>query len=367
MMARARSRSRRVLIYVLNSGNLYGTERMALATLAGFADYDERVVFAPPATSSTSVLDAARAQGYGTAEFLTRTEFARALLPWLLRYWHVDMIGTGVGQSYIAYVLSIFLCVRMKQLQVAHGGTEAAHAYGRKRPLNRIPVQLIAVSDYVRDRLVEHGVRRDRISVIENFMLEGAGPVPTRPPFDPQQPGAQPLDRRRTRVAVVSRIDPIKRIELLLEAAARPGLEDFSFDIYGTGSELERLRARAADLPHVRFHGFESNIPARLAEADFLLHLCPEEPFGLVVLEGFRAGVVVIVPAAGGAGSIVDDELSGLKFRPDDVDDLRRVLRRARELGAEELDRFVASGRRVLERRFSPAVGQRRYREVLSV
>ena len=140
-------KSRRVLFYVLNSGNLYGTERMALATLAGFPDYAERVVLAPPATSSTAVLGAARAAGYSTAEYLTRKEFVRALLPWLMRYRQIDMIGTGVGQSYMSYVLSILFCVHLRQLQVAHGGTEAWHAYGRKRPLNRIPVRLIAVSE----------------------------------------------------------------------------------------------------------------------------------------------------------------------------------------------------------------------------
>ena len=360
------SRARRVLIYVLNSGNLYGTERMALATVAGLTDYTERVVFAPPATTSGSVLDAARTAGHATAVFRTRRQFTRALVPWLLRYRHVDIIGTGVGQSYIGYALSLLLGVRLKQIQVAHGGTDAWHSYGLKRPLNRIPVVLVAVSEYVRDKLVEHGIRKDRVRVIENFIPEGPSGAPTRPPFDPSQPGSLPLDGRQVRVALVSRIDRIKRIDLVVDAVADGGLDDFVFDIYGTGEELGGLRARAAGHPQLHFHGFATDVPQRLSRADFLLHLCPEEPFGLVVLEAFLARVVVIVPDAGGTASIVEDGVTGLKFRADDVHDLRRVLLKASALEPSQLQRLVENAADSLRSRFSPAEGTRRYREALT-
>jgi glycosyltransferase involved in cell wall biosynthesis len=188
------------------------------------------------------VLESAREAGYSAVPYCTRAEFVRALLPWLLRYRHVDMIGTGVAQSFISYALSMLLAVRLTQLHVAHGGADDWQSYGRLRRLNRIPVRLIAISEFVRDKLIEHGLRRDRVRVIENFILAEENGVPTRPPFDPSQPGALPVGVRHTRVAVVSRIDPIKRIDLLFEAVARPGLEDLVFDVYGTGAEFDTLR-----------------------------------------------------------------------------------------------------------------------------
>ena len=47
---------------------------------------------------------------------------------------------------------------------------------------------------------------------------------------------------------------------------------------------------------------------------DLLVHTCAEEPFGLVVLEAFAAGVPVLVPNAGGSASLVCDGDTGFHF-----------------------------------------------------
>jgi glycosyltransferase involved in cell wall biosynthesis len=73
----------------------------------------------------------------------------------------------------------------------------------------------------------------------------------------------------------------------------------------------------------------------------------------------------VIVPDAGGAGSLVEDGVTGLRFRANDVDDLRRVLLKARRLSPEALQQMVDRASQVLRRRFSPAEGMKRYREAL--
>ena len=63
---------------------------------------------------------------------------------------------------------------------------------------------------------------------------------------------------------------------------------------------------------------------------------------------------------------IVDDAVTGLKFKPDDVEELRGVLMTARSLEPAVLDRMVAAAGDVLVRRFSPAQGLKRYREMFA-
>jgi glycosyltransferase involved in cell wall biosynthesis len=275
-------------------------------------------------------------------------------------------MGTGVAQSFVCYFLAMLFFVRLRKLQVTHGGTSDLHAYGRKRLLNRIPIGVVAVSDFVRDRLIEHGVRADAVHVVNNFLIDGQRPATLeRGSYAGDGARARAVDPSRVKVAVVSRVDAIKRIDLLVEAVESGTLADFDFDVYGTGTDIDTLRARAASHANVRFHGFVADAQDRMAEADFLLHLCPEEPFGLVVLEAFRAGLVVVVPDAGGAGSLVDDRVNGLRFRAGDASDLRRVLLAARALPGPVLQRLADAGREALEQRYCQREGVRGYRSAL--
>jgi glycosyltransferase involved in cell wall biosynthesis len=356
------------LIYILHSGNFYGTERMAMATLTGLDEYDKRIVFAPRPHGRASVADAARAAGFESVTFDTRRQLLRGLIPWFLRYRSIDVIGTGVGSSMMCHILAKLLGVRLRQLQVAHGGAADSYAYARKHHLNRIPVRLVAVSEFVRGKLVDYGVRPDAITVIDNFLSDAQREeYRSRAPYSVQESGARPIDPSRVRVAIVSRIDPIKRIDLLIDAVLARGLREFVFDIYGTGEDVESLRARAAGLPNVHFHGFDPEVKERLADADFLLHLCPDEPFGLVILEAFLSRLVAIVPDTGGAGSLVEDGVTGLRFRADDADDLYRVLQAARATPGDQLQRIVDAGQQALDERFSQREGLRRYREALRI
>jgi glycosyltransferase involved in cell wall biosynthesis len=358
----------RALVYVLNVGNFYGTERMALATLEALGEYEERILLAPDPSGPESVAVAARAAGMTVVRYVTtRTDFTRAILPFMVRHRAIDIIGTGVAQTYICWALAKLLGVRLRQLHVIHGGTEDEHAYGSKHHLNRIPVRVVAVSDFVRKRLIAHGVRDDAIHVIDNFLTDEQLRTPgaLRPPYRAEIPGARPVDMQRVRVVVVSRIEPIKRVGLLVDAIERHGLREFVFDVYGSGEELEPLRTRAAPLPNIAFHGFVSEVASQLPEADLLLHLCPQEPFGIVVLEAFRSRLLVVVPDHGGASGLIEDGVTGLRFHAEDVDDLAQTLQRARTLPMEAWQAMADAAHATLFGRYSAAHGARRYREAL--
>jgi glycosyltransferase involved in cell wall biosynthesis len=55
------------------------------------------------------------------------------------------------------------------------------------------------------------------------------------------------------------------------------------------------------------------------------------EPFGLVVLEAFRAGTAVVASRHGSPADMISDGVSGLLFEPGDDADLARQLRRLRD------------------------------------
>lgn len=353
-----------VLLYLLHCGNMYGTERMALATLEKLHDY-HRVVFAPPPSGQASVAEAARLAGYESTTFRGRWGLLLALLPWFMKYRSIDVIGTGVVHSAACYALSKIFVVSLRQLHIAHGG--APGSFDQKRALNRIPVTIVAVSEFVKGQLIRFGVRADRIAVIDNFLSgEQSENGILRPRFDLPLPNGRLLDQARVHVAVVSRVDPMKRVDLLVQSIETHGLKEFEFDVYGVGAQFDQLKQRAADLANIRFHGYVSDVNVRLARSDILLQLCPDEPFGLAILEGFLARLVVVVPDTGGSSGLVEDGVSGMHFVANDASDLARVLHEVRIYGPEAIQKLAEAGHATLGTRFSPLVGARRYQEALT-
>lgn len=345
----------RTLIYALHSGQLFGTERMALATLTGLMDRYRPVLLAP----AGPVHDAAAALGIESHVIHNLRQQAReygSLLHGQRQAW---LMTTGVSQSLLAAAIAPLARCKLAHIHMVHGGTDERLSYGRKRLLGRLPItrpiKLVAVSGFVRERLLAHGCRDDRIQVIENFVTE---PLPTAPPRPPAP--------RVSRVAVVSRIDPIKRIDLLLSAvSSEPALQAIQFDLFGSGSELERLRAAAGTLPNIHFQGFVANAAERLTDYDLLLHTCPEEPFGLAILEAMARHVPVLVPNAGGAGSLVKDEREGFHFAANCPGRLAQRLLEVAGSSAEKRTAITEAAFELLTTRFSAQRGLTEYRDLL--
>jgi glycosyltransferase involved in cell wall biosynthesis len=341
------------LIYALHSGNLYGTERMALATAEVLAGEFEPVIIAPPGPA----LQMAARMGLETRAFTGMGEFSAAIRPLLARGRKVAFFATGVMHSFAAIGWNWLLGRRLAHLHIVHGGTDERLSYGRKRLLNRARVKLVAVSDFVKTRLLANGVVAEHVRVIENF-LPASRAAPRRPRFD--SAGVR-------RVIVISRLDPIKHVDVLMDAFDRcPDLCNLPVQIFGTGWDEVRLRERARmHNPNITFSGFDAAVDSALAASDLLVHLCPVEPFGLVVLEAMAAGVPVLVPSSGGASSLVAEGSSGFHFQADDPDSLAARLRELAQAPAELLNAVVAGGDQALATRFSPVARVDDYRRLI--
>jgi glycosyltransferase involved in cell wall biosynthesis len=333
------------LIYALHSGNLYGTERMALATAEALAGEFEPVMLAPPGPA----LQLAARMGLETRAFTGAAGLSAAIRPLLARGRQVVFLATGVMHSLTAIGWNVLLRRRIAHLHVVHGGADERLSYGRKRLLNRARVKLVAVSGFVKTRLIANGAAPDHIRVIENFLpASRTAGVPRRARFE--SAGVR-------RIVVISRLDPNKRVDLLLDAFDRcPGLGHLPVRIFGTGWDEAALRERARlHHPNVTFEGFHSSVDAGIAASDLLVHLCPAEPFGLAILEAMAAGVPVLVPSSGGAAEIVTEGRSGFHFTADDPDSLAGRLKELMQAPAGLLNAIVAGGDQTLAGRFSPA------------
>lgn len=343
------------MVYMVHSGNLFGTEQMALATLEGFRSEYHPIIACP----AGPLVEEAGKRGI-EVHVLGGRLAPLPLCSRLLRA-HRAMVYLATGISHSLAFLAANALWRRKSchLHLVHGGAEERLSYGRKHLLNRFDITFVSVSEFVKQRLIAHGVEGDRIRVVGNFLTrEKAGAIHVR-----NEAMASPLRRG----LVISRLDPIKRIDFLLDTLERfEDLHDYSFEVRGLGSELDRLRAkaRAKELP-VRFPGFAANLHEIIKDFDFLLHLCPEEPFGLAILEAMAAKIPVLVPDTGGSAALITHGITGFHYRALDAEDLARGLRRLSQLKPQETARIAAAAHASLETRFSRAHQLERFRMVI--
>jgi glycosyltransferase involved in cell wall biosynthesis len=348
--------ARHPLLYVLHSSHLFGTERMALATVGGLADQFRPILFGPPGEA----MDLAERMGFAVRRFRGAKQFAKILGPELREHRSLTFVATGVVQSAVCIGLNLLYRRKINHVQIVHGGTDERGSYGRKKWLNHAGVTFVTVSAFARERMIANGVRGDRIEVVTNFLpVEYLAAAPRRAAYDG---GIK-------NVLIVSRLDAMKRVELLLDALDRKPAElrDMSFRILGLGTDMRALVERAArSHPNVNFAGFSGDVTGELAKSDLLLHTCPVEPFGLAILEGMAANVAVLVPDRGGAALLVEEGRSGFKFRAEDAANLADRLIELKTARAEILNRAVAGGRIAVEETFSARAGLDRYRRLFA-
>jgi glycosyltransferase involved in cell wall biosynthesis len=348
--------SRHTLFYVLHSSHLFGTERMALATVQGLAGEFRPILFGPPGEA----MDLAEKMGFEARRFRGAKELAKVLRPELKANRSLTYVATGVMQSAVCIGLNLLYRRKINHIQIVHGGTDERGSYGRKKTLNHANVRFVTVSQYAKERMIVNGVRGDRIEVVTNFLPPEY--VATAPRRGPYSGGVK-------NVVVVSRLDQMKRVDLLLDALdRRPGeLRDMSFRILGLGTEMKSLVDRAAKMhPNVTFAGFCDHVGDELAKSDLLLHTCPAEPFGLAILEGMGANLAVLVPDEGGAAALVKEGKSGFKFRANDAQNLADRLLELKSIDADKLNAVVAGGRVAVEKTFSAQAGLDAYRRLFA-
>jgi len=191
----------------------------------------------------------------------------------------------------------------------------------------------IAVSEAVAHRLIKWGVPARKIETIPNGLdfnrvaFDSAARDAIRAEFD--------LPRDAYVIGVLGRLDPIKRFDLVIRAAA-PLLDDHHrLLIVGDGQirpDLEAEAARHGVAELVTFAGERHDVAAMLSSLDLFIAASERETFGLSVLEALANGIPALYTTCPALEGIETDRARQI---PGEVEGMRQ------EIAAE-----MAAGRR---------------------
>lgn len=160
------------------------------------------------------------------------------------------------------------------------------------------------------------------------------------------------------RVLFVGRLSPLKGVDDLLEALARPGFDPSRLEVTLTGpGDVAGYQARARALGidgFVRFPGWceQATIARLLAQTDVLVLPSHDEVLPLVVLEALANGVAVVCTAVGEIPSLLTDGVDVVFVKPGDADDIAAGLQKVLDQ-PELLALLERNGSALYQRQFS--------------
>ena len=142
----------------------------------------------------------------------------------------------------------------------------------------------------------------------------------------------QELDPAKKTVVFVGRLDPVKSIDMLLNAVGRLREKlDLQLIIVGDGPEKKKLTELAQKLQVtdiVRFTGLRFDAERFIAAADVLVMPSQWEGLPLTALEAMAAGVPVVASRTEGLIDVIRHEKNGLLFKTGDIQQLAEAVER---------------------------------------
>jgi len=186
------------------------------------------------------------------------------------------------------------------------------------------------------------GSPAERVFVAPN----AAAPAPSH------MPARDPLPGRARRFLFVGRLQPRKRIDLLLQACAglRPQPDVL---IAGDGPDRRRLEARAQEwMPAARFLGDLRAVALEAAFARADVFVLPGTG-GLALQQALAAGLPIIAAEGDGTPQDMVTPDNGWLVRPGDLADLRAALQQALTLDEGKLRAMGEASFRLARERFN--------------
>lgn len=128
----------------------------------------------------------------------------------------------------------------------------------------------------------------------------------------------------------IGRIEDIKGIKIVIDAFSK--LPQYQLKIAGTGTKLEYYKKYAEKLENVEFLGFidsRESLNKAISKACALIVSSQwYETFGMVIIEAYSNHVPVISGDIGNIGILVEDGVTGYKFKYNSVENLINTIKK---------------------------------------
>jgi L-malate glycosyltransferase len=271
----------------------------------------------------------------------------------------VDVLHCHHYSPYVYGLLASILKPNVQLVFTEHGKLSDAGPSLKRRLVNPIlslrPGQLYAVSADLKQHMVAEGFPARRLSVLYNGIDPGERPTA--------------LHRHAARIALglpedafivgtAGRLDPVKNLQLLLQAQALllSRHANARVVIIGDGAERAALEAKAAELGisgSVCLPGYRQEVRFLMSAFDVYVNCSTYEGVSLTILEAMASTLPVVATPVGGNPEVVVDQNTGVlvqgraRVLADAISSLAIDPRRRRVMGD--------AGRRRVTRHFSIA------------
>ncbi|OBX19900.1 hypothetical protein A9995_04945 [Erythrobacter sp. QSSC1-22B] len=222
---------------------------------------------------------------------------------------------------------------------------------GKERFLRFMPFPFIAVSHFVAEQLAESGVNSDRVRTIHNSTIPEWRILSDVQAFEQLWRKRSPLTPfRLVNIGMMNGDKGQKAVLEMMVRLRRIAPETpVALELVGEGAcraELERFANRNGLGGTVKFAGALNDVYPALDRAHAMIHLSPEETFGIVLAEAQARGLPAVAYGVGGIPEVVSGGSTGLIVEPSDVDEaaaavlsLARSPHKAKKLGRSGLSR----------------------------
>lgn len=197
------------------------------------------------------------------------------------------------------------------------------------RLLDRVTDHYIAVSAFIGNRYLHHGIGLGRMSVIHHGIEWQSAQDVARRRGELLQTLGLPIDA--VLVGSVGLIEPRKGFDYLIRAIPqiRAQHPQAIFLIVGDGPQkaaLERLSDELKIGEGLKFLGWRDDAKQLIELFDLMCHPALSEPLGLVLLEAMAHAVPVVASAVQGIPEVVDDGQTGVLVPAEDSEALAIAL-----------------------------------------
>lgn len=189
---------------------------------------------------------------------------------------------------------------------------------GKERVLRFVPAHFIAVSDFVRQSLMTHGLAGDRITVVPNSAIAD-DQIADDIELTRLQEARLATQRAGTiELCSVAMFSGSKGQDLIIRVLAelsKRNEANIRVTFVGDGPARAQCesQARASGVAHLcEFVGAQPDVLPYLDRASLFVHLALAETFGLVLAEAGARGLPVVTHHVGGIPEVVSDEVTGI-------------------------------------------------------